>query len=197
MTTFRDRLLMVIGDAEPTPWAVEHEISPAGMSDWLNKGRRPYPKTLARLAEKTGIPADWWLNGEGPPPLPGTHQSNAISLSVCEPRSHESKYRDEAALPKADGQQGALKAVTMAPSVAFATRAILAMQRLDWLPPTLDDGARASLADRLFKLLSLESAGNPAMFDRLVDSDQVMEAALRYLWEVERYRYGPESAFSW
>ena len=30
--------------------------------------RKPQRKTLRRLVERTGIPEEWWLNGEGPPP---------------------------------------------------------------------------------------------------------------------------------
>ena len=66
--TFADRLKMVIGDQSATPWATARGISGSIMSDWLKKGVQPYPKTLERLVASTGIPAEWWLHGEGQPP---------------------------------------------------------------------------------------------------------------------------------
>jgi hypothetical protein len=38
------------------------------MHEWLTKGTKPYPKTLAKLVSGTGYPAEWWLSGDGPPP---------------------------------------------------------------------------------------------------------------------------------
>lgn len=68
--TFADRLRAVIGDEAPTAWARARGISAATISEWLGKGTSPYPKTMKKLVAGTGIPEDWWLNGDLPPPKP-------------------------------------------------------------------------------------------------------------------------------
>lgn len=80
---FADRLRMVIGDHKPTRWATDAGLSGATMHDWLKKGMQPYPKTLNRLVSYTGISAEWWLHGEGPPPV--------VSKDVTYPKSADSK----------------------------------------------------------------------------------------------------------
>jgi len=67
--TFADRLLEVIGDEDPTPWATARGISGATIHEWLKKGTTPYPKSLRKLVAGTGISEAWWLRGEGVPPL--------------------------------------------------------------------------------------------------------------------------------
>lgn len=67
--SFADRLLAVIGDEDPTPWATARGISGATIHEWLKKGSVPYPKSMKKLVEGTGIDADWWLHGELPPPV--------------------------------------------------------------------------------------------------------------------------------
>lgn len=68
LKTFGDRVRFVIGSEQWTPWAIRHGIAPSTVDGWLHKGVGPYKKTLAKLEEATGIPAEWWKNGEGPPP---------------------------------------------------------------------------------------------------------------------------------
>lgn len=81
--TFADRLKAVIGDEHPTPWATDRGISAATIHEWLTKGVTPYPKTMAKLVSGTGIPKEWWLRGELPPPQPGadTSKPNAVTES--------------------------------------------------------------------------------------------------------------------
>lgn len=68
--TFAERLKAVIGAEKPTRWATDRGISGATMSEWLNGGAIPYPKTMAKLEAGTGIPKEWWLHGDLPPPKP-------------------------------------------------------------------------------------------------------------------------------
>ena len=66
--TFADRLLEVIGDEDPTPWATARGISGATIHEWLKKGGLPYPKSMRKLEAATGAAEAWWLRGEGPGP---------------------------------------------------------------------------------------------------------------------------------
>ena len=69
-TSFADRLLAVINlsGKKPTPWARDHGFSPSSFDDWLNQGRQPRTAQIARLVAETGIPEEWWLRGDLPPP---------------------------------------------------------------------------------------------------------------------------------
>lgn len=51
-----------------TPWAGRMGISPVTVEGWLNQGHAPYPKTMRKLVAGTGIPEEWWLHGDLPPP---------------------------------------------------------------------------------------------------------------------------------
>lgn len=70
--TFADRVRAVVAMAgeKPTPWAAALGIGAATIHDWLEGGKKPYAKTMAKLVAGTGIPEDWWLNGDLPPPTP-------------------------------------------------------------------------------------------------------------------------------
>lgn len=65
--TFADRLLEVIGDEDPTPWATARGISGATMHEWLKKGALPYPKSMNKLVAETGRSKSWWLTGREEP----------------------------------------------------------------------------------------------------------------------------------
>lgn len=84
--SFADRLRAVIGDQDPTPWAGKFGIAGATISDWLNKGTMPYPKTMAKLVIGTGIPEHWWLNGGLPPPSPdqALMKSNRVEQPIAD-----------------------------------------------------------------------------------------------------------------
>lgn len=62
---FSLRLKRVIGDIPFTRWAVEHGLKPSTVNEWLNHDRVPRKNGLDILVEKTGIPEEWWLRGEG------------------------------------------------------------------------------------------------------------------------------------
>lgn len=65
--TFAERLLEVIGDEDPTPWATARGISGATVHEWLKKGVTPYPKSLDKLVAATGRSKSWWLTGRDAP----------------------------------------------------------------------------------------------------------------------------------
>lgn len=70
MLTFSDRLRAVIGPEEAThAWAMRYNMHPPKIWDWLKHNRTPRRPQIAELAEKTGIPLNWWLSGGLPPPV--------------------------------------------------------------------------------------------------------------------------------
>ena len=69
LKTFAERLRLVIGDDDYTPWSQARGLSPSTVEGWLNKGLTPYRKSLGKLVAATGIPAEWWESGEGDPPV--------------------------------------------------------------------------------------------------------------------------------
>lgn len=93
--TFADRLKAVIGDEPPTPWATARGISGATIHEWLTKGAAPYPKTMAKLVAGTGIPEEWWMHGELPPPqpvgLPGLKHRTGLFEFLKEDRKPDQK----------------------------------------------------------------------------------------------------------
>lgn len=69
MRTFADRLGEVIGENDtPHGWAVAHGLRPQKVWDWLNNSRQPQRAQLVDLAQRTGIPAEWWESGQTPAP---------------------------------------------------------------------------------------------------------------------------------
>lgn len=61
--TFIDRLRAVMRGEDYTPWARRHGISPVTVHGWLN-GANLYPKSWDKLVNATGIPKDWWNDGD-------------------------------------------------------------------------------------------------------------------------------------
>ena len=66
--TFQDRIKHVAGDS-PYTWASQRGIKKSSMTSLLNSDK-PQHKTLLMLEERTGIPLQWWLHGDLPPPEP-------------------------------------------------------------------------------------------------------------------------------
>ena len=66
--TFQDRIKHVAGDS-PYTWASQRGIKKSSMTSLLNSDK-PQHKTLLMLEERTGIPLQWWLEGDLPPPAP-------------------------------------------------------------------------------------------------------------------------------
>ncbi len=64
----RDKLLLVIGDSSINQWARDRELPPQTVHGWIEKDRMPRKAGLRTLIESTGIPEEWWLHGNGPPP---------------------------------------------------------------------------------------------------------------------------------
>ena len=65
--TFTERLRWVIGETPFTRWATDHGFTPSTVEEWVNKNRTPRDASLEKLVLATGIPAEWWLHGDGPP----------------------------------------------------------------------------------------------------------------------------------
>lgn len=88
---FADRLRAVIGEDPPTRWATSRGISGATMHEWLTKDSTPYPKTMAKLVAGTGIPEEWWLHGDLPPPV-GAAQASPAAGPVSEALRDQPDY---------------------------------------------------------------------------------------------------------
>lgn len=67
--TFQDRIKHVAGES-PYTWASQRGIKKSSMTSLLNS-EKPQHRSLVMLEERTGIPVQWWLEGELPPPAPG------------------------------------------------------------------------------------------------------------------------------
>lgn len=69
MMSFSEKLKLVIGNNETAhAWATRMEFPANQVGDWIKNDRTPRRGTLVQIAEKTGIPIEWWLFGEGEPP---------------------------------------------------------------------------------------------------------------------------------
>lgn len=66
--TFQDRIKHVAGES-PYTWASQRGIKKSSMTSLLNS-EKPQHRSLVMLAERTGIPLQWWLEGDLPPPAP-------------------------------------------------------------------------------------------------------------------------------
>lgn len=208
---FPERFALVAGP-HLYAWGERHGFHKATIQGFT-KTLKPQRRTLLRLVEATGIPEDWWLKGEGPPPVgsPGQEQIQAAGLKVQAPPS-QNPYLLQMKAPGsqqlasnvntipalgANGQTLGLNAQVLSPSVGFAARALLVLQRQEWLPDEIDDTLRSHMIQRLFNMLLLEAASDNLLFDRLVESDAALESALRYLWEIERCRRAGQTSWNW
>lgn len=222
---FPERFALVAG-AHPYAWGEKNGFHKATIQGFMTT-RKPQRKTLQRLVERTGIPEDWWLNGDGPPPpvkepdadtadLVSTSGSKTTVIEVkttselagipyVQPKSSGttvserepvSRYLVSEDLTGVDGKPIAMNAKTFAPAVSFVARILLVMKRQAWMPE-LDDAAHSQLVASLFSMLTQEAGGNGKEFDRLVESDGVVESGLRYLWEVQRCRAGKTDPWAW
>ena len=78
MLTFPERLKAVIGPEEAThAWAMRYKMHPPKIWDWIKNERTPRRPQIAELADKTGIPLEWWLHGDLPAPQPGAIKYDA------------------------------------------------------------------------------------------------------------------------
>jgi len=64
--TMADRLLILIGNKKPTPWADSVGLSRGTLHAILKKGANIRSDQLIRICQTSGVSADWLLTGEGP-----------------------------------------------------------------------------------------------------------------------------------
>lgn len=176
MKGFGDRVRWVIGREQWTPWAVRHGFAPSTVDGWLKGEITPYRKTLEKLEEKTGIPAEWWRSGEGPPPLESAYQCGA---------SAEQQRGVEASEPPATY-------VISAPDKLLVRLAGLAW-RLDWISSELTPRDREALALSASCAVLAVAGRDPEVLAALVESEPVLEAALRLCWHASQAATRPAS----
>lgn len=64
MNEFADRLKIIVGDRSVRSFALELDISPSTVHEYL-KGRVPPADFSARVCEHFNVSAEWFLKGEG------------------------------------------------------------------------------------------------------------------------------------
>lgn len=89
MMGIRDKLLLVIGDSSINQWARDRELPPQTVHGWIDKDRMPRKGGMETLVKATGIPEEWWLHGDGPPPVtnktyPVSDKATALKLKSPE-----------------------------------------------------------------------------------------------------------------
>lgn len=89
MMGIRDKLLLVIGDSSINQWARDRELPPQTVHGWIDKDRVPRKGGMETLVKATGIPEEWWLHGDGPPPVtnktyPVSDKATALKLKSPE-----------------------------------------------------------------------------------------------------------------
>lgn len=205
MKGFGDRVRWVIGREQWTPWAVRHGFAPSTVDGWLKGEITPYRKTLEKLEEKTGIPAEWWKSGEGPPP--GAARAMGGAVSSAPPQSSATAPTGQApsaAPPDAQTRQGVPASglhyraqhgflpasVANEPAAAYFTAAADRLLvritglvwSLDWIPQGIAPGDREALALSAAACV-LAAAGHDGQAITLaLDSDLVLEDAIRLCW---------------
>ena len=65
--TFRDRF-KAVGGEQPHAWGSALGLEKSFIANCLRGTQRPQKKNLDKLVRATGIPEEWWLHGELPPP---------------------------------------------------------------------------------------------------------------------------------
>lgn len=192
---FSDRIRAVAGD-QPFAWAHEKGIPKGTMTVWLS-GATPQKKSLQRLEEITGIPAEWWRRGEGPPPKrvdqavdlpvdaiamsPGPR--DALNSPLAQAPSRHA--RSERPVPAREGaEEGAQESPDVAPQQADPTEADRRMMFLSLLR-TMEhhlqapvSRARAELMLEVVAAWSEFAAATPDLRARL---EAVRVAACLYL----------------
>lgn len=81
----RNKLLLVIGDCSINQWARDRELPPQTVHGWIDKDRVPRKGGMETLVKATGIPEQWWLHGDEPPPATAYKNypvSNAQKLTI-------------------------------------------------------------------------------------------------------------------
>lgn len=82
---FTSRLKFVIGNTPFTKWATDNGLKPSTVNEWINNDRIPRADGMDKLVKATGIPKEWWLYGDEPPPATAYKNypvSNAQKLTI-------------------------------------------------------------------------------------------------------------------
>lgn len=173
--TFGDRFRMVVGE-HPFAWAYARHFPKATIQSFLACKIRPHKANLDKLVRLTGIPESWWLSGEGAPPtLPAGWQPPTGA-----PRA---EYLAGGRLAKAPDS---ILSDELVSSVSLATRVLLVAQAAPWFPKDFEQARVAALVSRALALLACDAGGDRRQFERMVEHDSVLEAALRLALETER-----------
>lgn len=75
--TFRDRFKAVAGD-QPHSWGTRKGLDKAFIANCLRGTSKPQQRNLDKLVAASGIPEEWWLHGDLPPPEPGATAHHRI-----------------------------------------------------------------------------------------------------------------------
>jgi hypothetical protein len=79
MSTFLDRLKIIIGEEKPFSWAKRIGLPAATFNRMWNEGTPPKWNHLTLISEQADVTIDWLLTGEGP-----MRRSEALRLSAKE-----------------------------------------------------------------------------------------------------------------
>lgn len=171
---FGDRFRLVVGE-HPFAWPLAKHFPKATIQSFLTCKIRPQKANLEKLVRVTGIPESWWLSGEGAPPVGG-----GGLLRVETPRA-------DYVVSGASGgaSESAILPGGLALSVAYATRVLRVAQAVSWFPEGYDDVRMSDLVTRVLGLLAGCAAGDRNRFERLLEGDVVVEAALRLVMAAE------------
>jgi phage repressor protein C with HTH and peptisase S24 domain len=102
MPTFTDRIRAVVGSQATHGWAKDNHLPPTKVWEWVTNGRTPHTAGMSELADKSGIPLEWWMHGDLPPPTPVKRQEpEAVSRRVEQPLA------DYVAIPLYNGVRAA------------------------------------------------------------------------------------------
>lgn len=211
---FSDRVRLVAGE-HPFAWAQAHGIPKGTMTVWLS-GAKPQRKSLQALEEKTGISAEWWKSGEGPPP--GAARAMGGAVSSAPPQSIAAAPTGQApsaAPPDAQTSQGVPDSglhyraphgflpasVANEPAAAYFTAAADRLLvritglvwSLDWIPQGIAPGDREALALSAAACVLAATGHDGQAITRVLDSDLVLEDAIRLCWHTAQAVSRPPS----
>jgi phage repressor protein C with HTH and peptisase S24 domain len=110
--TFKDRFKAVAGD-KPHAWGNAHGLDKALIANCLRGSSRPQQKNLDKLVAASGIPEEWWLYGDLPPPPTNTQATSRRGLMANSvgaekaPHKVEQPLADYVAIPLYNGVKAA------------------------------------------------------------------------------------------
>lgn len=177
---FSDRFRLVVGE-HPFAWPLARHFPKATIQSFLTCKIRPQKANLDKLILVTGITEDWWLNGEGPPPLAVAQFSSVLQAETERARYVVTKHA-------ATNADASIDADGLELSISFATRILLIVHSAPWFPKDFDNTQMSHLMLKLFGLLNYCAGDDRAELDRLLDCDAALEAALRLTCESERVK---------